>query len=653
MMKNYSHPLHPTIATIMMATLLFTIAGCQRNDDVHQQVVKYISMSEEMLDKEDLDSSMAILRQAYDFSKAKGYPWGMAEANLDLARCYTMIGQADSALVYLDRGMDVFPSMPDSMLTQYYAEYSVDYGSIGEMAKAKDVSLKTIPLMLEHGSNEDIATIYGNTGIYYRHMGMNDSAIYYYQQGLDVALKNDEYESQAFLANNLAVLYVDLQRFKECYDYCQKAADAAQKAGNKEMQIRALMTRGAALVTELKYEDAADCLLDAYNQVKDGSNPIIKLGILSPLIKAVYHSKRPEVNGQYQQLMQQGDQLYAQQAPSSINAANWLNSKMTLLVEQKHYQEALNTIATIEEIQPQMQVVPLDKLYTHKARCLYRLGRHKEAYELQLEASLAADSLKNEEVTNKLSQLSASYEMTQKELEVARLSQQQARNQTHIAILAALLIALLAALGALALWTRQRRQQAQMRETRRWVEGIEQERTRFARELHDGACNDLLAIGMQLHGDKPDTAQISQQISTLRATLRNLSHELMPPQFKDGVRLDEALGYYLSHIDSPKVDFQADGDGWDSIPADTAYQVYRITQEAIGNTITHRPEASVQVNLSPTRLDITSQGQMQQGDGTGIGLQSMKDRASSINATLNTTIEGQTFKIALEFPASA
>ena len=650
-MKNYYHNRLP-IALLVLAILCINLAGCKHDNDVHQQVVNYITQAEQQLDKEDLDSSMAILRQALDYSTSKGYQWGMAEANLNISRCFVMTGQADSAITYLDKGMKAYPEMPDSMLTQYYAEYAVDYGLMGEMAKAKETSLKTIPLMLKYGTDEDKATIYANTGIYYRHLGMNDSAIYYYQQGLDIALKNDDYESQALLANNVAVLYADMQRFKECYDYCQKAADAARKAGNKEMETRSLMTRGAALVTELKYEEAADCLLDAYNQVKDGTNPIIKLGILSPLIKAVYHSKRPEVNRQYQQLMQQGDQLYAQQAPNSINAANWLNSKMTLLVEQQRYQEALNTITKIEEIQPQMQVLPVDKLYTQKARCLYRLGRHKEAYELQLEASLAADSLKNEEVTNKLSQLTSSYEMTQKELEVARLSQQHSRNQTRIAILAALLIALLAALGALALWTRQRRQQATMRETRRWVEGIEQERARFARELHDGACNDLLAIGMQLHGDKADTAQIGQQISTLRATLRNLSHELMPPQFKDGVRLDQALEYYLSHIDSPKVDFHADGDGWESIPADTAYQVYRITQEAIGNIITHQPGAHVQVNLSPTRLDIISTGTMQQGDGTGIGLQSMKDRASSIGATLDTDVHDDTFALALKLRAT-
>ena len=198
-------------------------------------------------------------------------------------------------------------------------------------------------------------------------------------------------------------------------------------------------------------------------------------------------------------------------------------------------------------------------------------------------------------------------------------------------------------------WTRQRRQQAQMRETRRWVEGIEQERARFACELHDGACNDLLAIGMQLRGDQPNVQEVNQQIGTLRAQLRNLSHELMPPQFKDGVRLDQALAYYLSHIDGPKVDFQANGQGWDTIPSETAYQVYRITQEAIGNIITHQPDAQVEISLTPSRLHVVSTGKMMQGDGNGIGLHSMRNRAKSINATLNTSSMEDRFLLTLDF----
>lgn len=115
------------------------------------------------------------------------------------------------------------------------------------------------------------------------------------------------------------------------------------------------------------------------------------------------------------------------------------------------------------------------------------------------------------------------------------------------------------------------------------------------------------------------------------------------------IRLDQALAYYLSHIDGLKVDFHADGQGWDTIPSETAYQVYRITQEAIGNIITHQPDAQVKISLTPSRLNVVSTGKMVQGDGRGIGLQSMLNRAESINAELKTSSQENTFLLTLDF----
>lgn len=292
----------------------------------------------------------------------------------------------------------------------------------------------------------------------------------------------------------------------------------------------------------------------------------------------------------------------------------------------------------------------MHKLLTAKAKCMAGLGNQGEAYRLQVEAAALSDSAHREDIDKQLNQLTSSYQMLEKELQVTRLSQQQARWRTRVAILAAILLALLSLLGWLMVWIRQRQGQARMRETRKWVEGIEQERARFAREIHDGACNDLLAIGLKLRGEHPDLQETTRQVSTLRASLRNMSHEMMPPQFEQGIRLDEALDYYLSHIEGPKVDLHAQGDGWEQIPASTAYQVYRITQEAIGNIITHQQDATVNVNLSPTRIQITSHGTTVESNDSGIGMQSMRNRADSIGATLSTEHTDDTFTLILDFP---
>ena len=648
---------HATLTRVIMATTIamafIHFTACRRDDSgVHQQVLDRIAHAEEMLDKVDLDSCITLLQETYDFSKSKNYQWGMAEACLDIARCYFMADNVDSALAMLDKGMTVYEVMPDSVKGEYYAEYAAEYGAKGEMRKALSYIRQALPLIKAHGDDEGYCITCANAGIYYRHLGMNDSALHFYQEGMDLAIKTGDLESQAMLANNLAVLYGEMERYDESLKFINTAIENAKKVGDLHELIQDYGTKGDMLVLSEHYEEAADVLLDAYSRTDSTTNPVYtKARLINPLLKALYHSKRPEHKAQFPRYMALSEQLLSQIEPNGVQGAGLLMTRLALQIDEKQYAQGMQTIAQIEQILPHQLATPRNKFYDNKAKCLAGLGRYQEAYNALCIARDASDSIKNKEITDKLSQLTNSYEMVQKELEVARLNEQQQRSRTHISILVAALIALLAALGALALWMRNRRQQAQMRETRRWVEGIEQERARFARELHDGACNDLLAIGMQLRGDKPDVQDVNHQIGTLRAQLRNLSHELMPPQFQDGVRLDEALGYYLSHIETPKVDFQATGDGWEQIPADTAYQVYRIMQEAVGNIITHQSDAQVEVSLTPSRLDVVSSGKMQQGDGTGIGLQSMKSRADSINATLSTTSQGDTFTLALDFPA--
>lgn len=641
------------LAPLLVSMACFMFTACNHDSGVHQQVLDRIAHAEEMLDKVDLDSCIILLQETYDFSQSKNYQWGMAEACLDMARTYFMADNVDSALAMLDKGMAVYEVMPDSVKGEYYAEYAAEYGAKGEMRTALSYIRQALPLIKVNGDDEGYCITCANAGIYYRHMGMNDSALYYYQEGLDLAVKTGDLESQAMLANNIAVLYGEMERYDESLKFIDKAIENAEKVGDEHEIVSCYGTKGDMLVLSERFEEAADVLLKAFPRTDSTTNPVYtKARLINPLLKALYHSKRPEHRAQYPRFMALSEQLISQIEPNSVQGSGLLMARMALQIDEKQYAQAMQSIGQLEQIMKHQVAMPLNKFYGNKAKCLAGLGRYQEAYDVLSKAYDASDSIKNKEITDKLSQLTNSYEMVQKELEVTRLNEQQQRSRTHITILIAALIALLAALGSLALWMRQRRQQAQMRETRRWVEGIEQERARFARELHDGACNDLLAIGMQLRTDKPDVQEVNNQIGTLRAQLRNLSHELMPPQFKDGVRLDEALEYYLSHIETPKVDFSADGDTWDLIPADTAYQVYRITQEAIGNIITHQPAAAVTVSLNMGHLDITSTGPMQQGDGSGIGLQSMKGRAEAIGATLTTANQGDTFTLHLDFPTS-
>ena len=149
---------------------------------------------------------------------------------------------------------------------------------------------------------------------------------------------------------------------------------------------------------------------------------------------------------------------------------------------------------------------------------------------------------------------------------------------------------------------------------------------------------------MSISTQTANTDEVASRISQLRDTLRNISHELMPPQF-DTATLDEILNYYLQHIQSPTltIHFSSQGD-FSTLPKHIAYELYRITQEAVGNIISHASatEALVEITCNPKEvaLTISDNGQNSSAPNAhaphgGIGLQSIHDRAKSIDASLN------------------
>lgn len=63
-------------------------------------------------------------------------------------------------------------------------------------------------------------------------------------------------------------------------------------------------------------------------------------------------------------------------------------------------------------------------------------------------------------------------------------------------------------------------------------------------ELHDGVCNDLLAIRMKMTQGEP-AEEIAGALESCREAVRRISYELMPPEFAYA-SLDEVLRHYAA-----------------------------------------------------------------------------------------------------------
>jgi two-component system NarL family sensor kinase len=165
------------------------------------------------------------------------------------------------------------------------------------------------------------------------------------------------------------------------------------------------------------------------------------------------------------------------------------------------------------------------------------------------------------------------------------------------------------------------------------VKGEEQERTRLAKDLHDGLGGMLSGIKYSFSTMKgnlvmtPENHQAFERSmdmldSSIRE-MRRVAHNMMPEAL---VRfgLDTALNDFCNEINQSgalKVNYQSFGLEGATIDQTTAITVYRIVQELINNTMKHAKATSaiVQLAKSDRQLSLTVED-----DGTGFDTSILK-----------------------------
>jgi signal transduction histidine kinase len=180
----------------------------------------------------------------------------------------------------------------------------------------------------------------------------------------------------------------------------------------------------------------------------------------------------------------------------------------------------------------------------------------------------------------------------------------------------------------------------------RIVEAAADERRRLERDLHDGAQQQLVAIGMrlrslqrQLRTGTPEHADIDAAVEALEATiaeLRRLAHGIRPSRLDDGLPAalralvaDSPVPVELKVADVPTAD----------VVATTAYFVIA---EAYANALKHARAQAIAIVVARAddslRIEVRDDGI----GGAGTGLTSMRDRVASLGGELSVASTPQT-----------
>ncbi|MBC7946389.1 MAG: sensor histidine kinase [Chitinophagaceae bacterium] len=305
------------------------------------------------------------------------------------------------------------------------------------------------------------------------------------------------------------------------------------------------------------------------------------------------------------------------------------------------------------------------------------LHDYPSAYSNLLVHARMKDSLLNSETRTYTSQLEAQYESNKKENEILRLQKveqekdfQIKKRNTYLGIGIGLVAALIAVLYLLKRNYRNRQklseQQAallkeriktiekeqQISSLQSMINGQETERTRIARDLHDGLGGIFSTVKMHYSTLPQDTPGIKENpmyrktldlINNASDELRKVAHNMMPEVLMK-VGLVDALRDFANNISSGKllkVTLQTFGME-KRLGNATEIMLYRIIQELVNNIIkhAHATEAIIQINREGNRLSLTIEDNgrgfdtREAEEKRSMGMDTVKSRVNYLNGKL-------------------
>lgn len=181
----------------------------------------------------------------------------------------------------------------------------------------------------------------------------------------------------------------------------------------------------------------------------------------------------------------------------------------------------------------------------------------------------------------------------------------------------------------------------------RLIEAQEQERSRIARELHDDICQRLALLAFDIAAGAPpgdtEAHTLQRKVSEIAKDVQAVSHRLHSAKL-DLLGLAGACKQFCKEFsDQHKVTVRLDThDVPRQIPSDISLCVYRILQEALGNSAKHSGVREIEVQLwaTPNDLNLTVRDHGAGFDAAaaeatpGLGLVSMHERVKLVSGEL-------------------
>jgi signal transduction histidine kinase len=253
-------------------------------------------------------------------------------------------------------------------------------------------------------------------------------------------------------------------------------------------------------------------------------------------------------------------------------------------------------------------------VYEALARNYEGLNDYKNASRYYNLWAIAKDSVYKVATTDAIAEMQTKYETEKKELIINEQQLKLERNQViTIALISLLILITIVVL----LWRsqlklkeqkelehQQRKHQEEL--TKAVIQLQEQERSRFAKDLHDGFGQLITALKMQIEKANLHLTGIPEVIQHMHDEIRNVSFALSPQVLvRDGlVQAIKELAFRINRSGTVTITVQTTGLS-ERLPADYEIALYRVCQEWVNNLMKYSKATRAEVQIIEHEDEIT------------------------------------------------
>lgn len=524
----------------------------------------------------------------------------------------------DSSLFYLNQTAELSKKLNTDKLDFYintgFSEY---YYYNNDFVKALSYATKNKEIAEKENDMKLAAKAYNNLAAVYNHFGQSKLAIESILKCLDISEKIKD--SASFPVRNLtaSATYFNLNQFDKAIIHAKKAINYGRQFNNSFAVMMGLNNLSSAY-SGLNMLDSAVIATRQQLEFAKQEEDIVNIIYALTNICHDYFKK-----GDTKSLQEYADQLtqYIKNYPDNKMIAQVHNSLALNFIAQRKFSDGkaeLDRGITVADDDGDPDA--LANLYQTYSVFYFMQGKIKEGENFLFKYDSVINAGNQKDLNFYTEELETKYNFEKKEdqikLQRTELKQKTTLNYFLVAGAAALLI--ISLLGYRNHKSKQKLQQTkiddlerekQLAATEAVLKGEEQERTRLAKDLHDGLGGMLSGIKHSLSNMKenlimtPDNAKaFERSIDMLDSSIkemRRVAHNMMPEVLlKYG--LNTALKEFCTEIDrsgAVQVNYQSLGMENTAFDQTLAVTVYRIVQELVNNSIKHAAAKTVLVQV--------------------------------------------------------